>query len=73
MVDDLLNRYNLVGMSRAQIVDLLGSSNPKESKQSSSEYIYYLGRERGFISIDDEWLDIKFQGDLVVAATDRTD
>jgi hypothetical protein len=73
MVDDLLHRYNLVGMSRAKIVDLLGEPSSNESKQTSSEYIYYLGPERGFISIDDEWLDIKFQGDLVVSALDRTD
>jgi len=73
MIDDLLHRYNLVGMSRTQIVDLLGYPNPNESKQTSSEIYYYLGPERGFISIDDEWLDIKFQGDLVVSAIDRPD
>ncbi|MBU6454931.1 MAG: hypothetical protein KGS72_24390 [Cyanobacteria bacterium REEB67] len=73
MVDDLLERFKLAGMSRSQIVDLLGAAIEKESKQSSSEYIYYLGPERGFISIDDEWLYIKFKGDIVVSAVDRTD
>ena len=73
MVDDLLKRYKLIGMTRAQVVDLLGPPSPIESNQSDSVYIYYLGPERGFISIDDEWLDIKFGGDRVVSAVDRTD
>lgn len=73
MVDDLLNRYKLIGMTRAQIFDLLGPPSPSESSQSDANYIYYLGPERNFISIDDEWLDIKFGGDRVVSAVDRTD
>lgn len=73
MVDDLLKRYKLIGMTRVQLVELLGPPNPFESRQSDVSYTYYLGPERGFISIDDEWLDIKFGGERVVSARDRTD
>jgi hypothetical protein len=73
MVDDLFSRHKLIGMTRKQLIELLGQPSTFESAQSPYEYIYYLGRERSFICIDDEWLDIKFYGDLVVSAIDRTD
>lgn len=70
MVDDLLNRHKLAEMSRMQLEELLGQPSSNESIQTPEEYIYYLGPERGFICIDDEWLDIKFNGERVISAID---
>jgi hypothetical protein len=39
MLNDLRNRYHLVGMTKTQIVDLLGSSGDT----ISHEFRYYLG------------------------------
>lgn len=67
MVDDLLRRYKLIGMSREQIDNLLGVP-PQTEYFAEYDYIYWLGPERSFISIDSEWLCIKFQNDSVIAA-----
>lgn len=67
MVDDLLARYQLVGMKRAEIDDLLGVP-PDTPYFADSDYVYWLGPERGFISIDSEWLCIDFKDDVVVDA-----
>lgn len=67
MVNSLLRKHNLVGMTRKQIDDLLGKP-PKTAYFSDYEYVYWLGPERGFISIDSEWLGIKFQDDKVIEA-----
>ena len=55
MVDDLLRRHELVGAPRAVVVRLLGEP---DSTDSFREYdlVYWLGPERGLISIDSEWL-----------------
>src|SRR5207249_11294818 len=60
MVDDLLKRYQLVGISKAKIDELLGPPT-KTEKFGDYDYVYWLGPERGFIRIDSEWLGIKFQ------------
>ena len=67
MVDDLLRNYSLVGMSRTQIDALLGVP-PKTDYFSNYDYVYWLGPERGWMSIDSEWLCIKFKNDQVVEA-----
>jgi outer membrane protein assembly factor BamE (lipoprotein component of BamABCDE complex) len=67
MVDDLLRRYKLVGMSRTELETLLGKP-PPTAYFNNYDYVYWLGPERGFISIDSEWLCVKFKGDTVVEA-----
>jgi hypothetical protein len=37
------------------------------------DYVYWLGPERGLFSIDSEWLVVKLQNDVVVAAEVVTD
>ena len=39
MMNDLRNRYKLVGMTKKQIIDLLGNGG----ELASSEFSYYLG------------------------------
>ena len=63
MVDDLLSRYKLQGMSREDIEQLLGKPPPTNYFREY-EYVYWLGPERGFISIDSEWLCLKFSKDI---------
>ena len=67
MVDDLLRRYKLVGMSRTELEALLGKP-PPTGYFANYDYVYWLGPERGFISIDSEWLCIKFKDDIVIDA-----
>lgn len=67
MVDDLLAQNILVGMTRPEIDALLGTP-PQTSYFRDFDYVYWLGPERGFISIDSEWLCIDFDKDVVVDA-----
>ena len=58
MVDDLLRRYRLRGMREDELIALLGKP-PKTDYFSGYQIIYWLGPERGFISIDSEWLAVR--------------
>ena len=55
MVDSLLRKYDLSGKTRAEILALLGEA---DNTGYFRDYglVYRLGAERGFISIDSEWL-----------------
>jgi hypothetical protein len=58
IVDDLLRRINLHGRTRGEIVALLGE--PKKTAYFKEyDLVYWLGPERGAISIDSEWLVMK--------------
>lgn len=67
MVDDLLRRYRLVGMPKEEVDDLLGVP-PKTGYFRDFDYVYWLGPERGFMSIDSEWLVLKFKEGKVIEA-----
>jgi len=67
MVDDLLKTYELVGMSKNQVDELLSIPEPTGYFRDY-HYVYQLGPDRGPISIDSEWLGIKFENDKVVEA-----
>jgi len=55
MVDSLLDLGILNGKSRSEIIELLGE--PDDSRSFSDyDLVWYLGPERGFLSIDSEWL-----------------
>ena len=62
MVDNLIQKYELRGMTRSEIIDLL-SEPPETGYFSEYDFVYWLGPERGFLSIDSEWLAIKFGPD----------
>jgi hypothetical protein len=62
MVDDLLRRLPLLGMKHDQVIDLLGIP-PDYGYFRDYDLVYWLGDERGFISIDSEWLVIRFDAD----------
>lgn len=60
MVDDLLQKHKLVGKSTEEITKLLGNPTETRSLDEGSITLYYLGDERGFISIDSERLVLQF-------------
>lgn len=59
MVDDLLERHELRGMSREEITALLG---PRDDTPYFRDWdvVYWLGPERGLFRIDSEWLVLRF-------------
>ncbi len=58
MVDDLLRRHHLNGMSREQVTALIGEPDKTEYFKNS-DMVYWLGPERGFMNIDSEWLVVR--------------
>lgn len=63
MVDDLLQKYKLIGKSNEEITQLLGASTDMRSGEEGVITLYYLGTERGFIPIDSEQLVFQFDRD----------
>ena len=58
MVGDLLKRHSLDEMTRAEVVALLGE--PDDTPYFRDwDMVYWLGPERGLISIDSEWLVLR--------------
>lgn len=67
MVDDLTKRTKLIGMSKSEVDALLGRP-PSTDYFRAYDYVYWLGPERGFFSIDSEWLCLKFKNNIVTEA-----
>lgn len=63
MVDDLLQKYKLIGKSNEEITQLLGVPTETRSGEEGVITLYYLGTERGFIPIDSEQLVLQFDRD----------
>ncbi|MEC2713975.1 hypothetical protein P9Z56_13520 [Bacillus cereus] len=63
MVDDLLQKYKLIGKSNEEIIQLLGAPTETRSGGEGVITLYYLGTERGFIPIDSEQLILQFDRD----------
>jgi hypothetical protein len=63
MLSDLMRRP-LVGMTRNEVLNLLGP--PNGDHKDTGLMVYCLGPERGsFIQIDDDWLRIQFHDGVV--------
>ncbi|MGI6065382.1 MAG: hypothetical protein ACOYI2_02695 [Bacillota bacterium] len=74
LVDDLLAKYDLVGMTEKEIIALLGTDSGENAYyQDDHNFVYYLGDERGLISIDSEWLIVKFSHGIVCEFVVSTD
>jgi hypothetical protein len=67
MIDDLLDRYDLVGMTRSRVTALLGEpedgSGDDRYQFPGWDLAYYLGPERGLLGLDSEWLAIRLDED----------
>lgn len=55
IVDDLLRQHNFHGMARDQLTAIVGEPDQTEYFKDW-DLVYWLGPERGFMSIDSEWL-----------------
>jgi hypothetical protein len=62
MADWLIFSHSLIGNTRAQVVEKLGEPPPTEYFRDWS-LVYNLGAERGFMSIDSEWLVVRLGAD----------
>lgn len=58
MVDALLARQELRGRTRPEVVALLGEPDRTDYFRGY-DLVYWLGPERGLMSIDSEWLVIR--------------
>lgn len=58
MVDDLRRSHRLRGLSRAEVVALLGEPPPTNYFREY-DLVYWLGPERSPLGIDSEWLVIR--------------
>jgi hypothetical protein len=67
MVDDLLARHRLQGVPREDVVTLLGEPRPT-SYFRDYDLVYWLGPERGWMSVDSEWLVFRLDAAGRVAA-----
>lgn len=61
MIDDLLAKHELVGMSREGILSLLGPPDGRFTEEP--KLTWYLGDERSAFAIDSEWLSLTFGED----------
>jgi hypothetical protein len=59
MADRIVSRRMLSGKTRPEVIAMLGEP-PKTDYFSDWDLVYWLGPERGFISIDSEWLVVRF-------------
>ena len=56
MVDDFLDKYFIVGMSRDEVISLIGEPDQTEYFKSY-EMVYMLGQETdSYFAIDSQWL-----------------
>lgn len=72
IADGLLLAGRLVGRSRTEVVAFLGEPSPT-AYFDDWQLVYNLGAERGWLSIDSEWLVMRTAGDgrIVEAAIVR--
>ena len=62
MAEALLRSGQLHGMERSELLNILGPPPPPEYFKGQT-LVYYLGDERGWMSIDSEWLVITLDAD----------
>lgn len=65
MAEDMMKKYSLEGMTKEDVISLLGNDTEREYFKEKGNLVYWLGCERGFISIDSEWLVINFKEEKV--------
>ena len=73
IVDDMLAENVLIGKTAEEIFTLLGQIKGNDYVQNKNTIVYYLGDERGLISIDSEWLILTFKDGLVSNVSFKTD
>lgn len=62
MVDDVMTNHLAVGQSRAEVIERLGE--PTDTPYFKDfDLVYWLGAEKGYISVDSLWLVIKLDAE----------
>lgn len=64
-IEDFEEKYDVVGMQRSDIEDLLGSPTWRETEPDTEEIIYYEYRIQDHILAGWKVCQIRFQDDLV--------
>jgi hypothetical protein len=59
MADGLVSSRALLGKSQSEVEAMLGAPT-QTNKFRDYDLVYWLGAERGYISIDSEWLVVRF-------------
>ncbi len=59
MADGLIESGVLMGKTRAQIDAMLGPQTDTPYFRPRYDFVYWLGAERGYMSIDSEWLVLR--------------
>jgi len=67
MIDDLLAKHPLNGLTRSEVVALLGEPKPT-SYFREYDLVYWLGPERSLFSVDSEWLCVRLDTNSKVSA-----
>ncbi len=62
MADRFIAQDTLIGKTRAEVIRLLGKPSD-EGYFRSWDLVYWLGPERGYMSIDSEWLVLRIGSD----------
>jgi hypothetical protein len=62
MIEPLIRSRNLDGLTRSQVVSLLGPPS-NDGYFADWDLVYWLGPERGLMRIDSEWLVIRIGPD----------
>lgn len=65
MADDLLRDAPLLGLPRAEVVELIGEPDDTD-KFREYEMVYFLGLERSTMAIDGEWLVVDLDDSEIV-------
>lgn len=66
MIDDLLKNHPLESKTQQEIIAMLGDNIEMNYFKDENNIVYYLGDERGLISVDSEWLIIHLDDNKVV-------
>jgi hypothetical protein len=59
MVEDLLQKHDFRGWTKEKVEALLGPSGAPLVGMAEFAFVYYLGADRSFLPIDNEWLVFK--------------
>ncbi|WP_144478934.1 hypothetical protein [Cytobacillus oceanisediminis] len=74
MIDSMFSEVELKGKTKTEIIKLLGEEEEKAYFKEPNNLVYYLGDERGLVSIDSEWLLLWFDDkDIVTDYEIKTD
>jgi len=68
MADWLIAKSALHGLSKNQVLAMLGPETETKKFRSEFDAVYWLGNERGLMPIDSEWLGIKFDHSGMVSS-----